>query len=568
VRRYSFDGTALAFRQPAPGKISRKDAMNRGRRNEILILVIVLMALFLVFSVSFRHGHHWGDDFSQYIVQARAVVDGSVQDTYEESKYRYDYSENKLIGPVLYPWGYPLLLSAVYALRGFDILAMKAFTSLFFLLSLAVVFFLFRGRITFTRNLLIVVLLGINPAFFEARDDVLSDFPFLFFSLLSLLLMQRTVVDRKTLAGPLGDSVLIGACMFLSFSTRMAGVVLLPTLLLVQLVESVRSYRLSRTLPFRFTAFLAPYAVFFVLASALEIWLPSSSSYADQLGDFGWGSVTRNLMLYAKLPVDFFTTSMGPWLTVAGKLLFLISIPALCLGAVRTAGGSCLFILFPALYMALLIAWPGVQGLRFMFPVMPFFLLFLFQGMDGAASRLSLMPGQRLGVLSPAAAYGAVALLIFGATSLGQAFRAVQHPGYVLDGPYTRDSASLFGFIAHNTRKDDVVIFSKPRAMWLFAGRRSVRLSRLEDIMVSEARFIACRRDDPVDKALHNKIWIAKKVYVNDSFSLYARMSARPEPMKTGSDPPVRKVSGTKGGQGAKKKGPGKRRTVTIEIRL
>jgi hypothetical protein len=516
--------------------------MNPGKGNELLLIGALLVALFLFSVGSFRNGHAWGDDFSQYIVQAQSIVDGTVGETLEASRYRYDNSETKLMGPVLYPWGFPVLLSGVYSLFGLDIQAMKLFTSMFFLFSLALIYLLFRGRLSFAQNFLIVLMLGIDPVFFEAKNDVLSDFPFMFFTLLTLLIMQRSLIDRKPIISSRGDNALIGAGMFLSYAVRANGIILLPTLLLVQIMERGRTSRYRRP-AWSMSPFL-PYAAFLILLFVLDSLLPSSSSYTDQLGDMGMQSVVRNILLYGVMPVDFFTKSMGPPLSILGKILFLVSFPALCLGLYRCGREHYLYFVFSGLFMSLLILWPGIQGPRYIFPVIPFYLFFIFQGMDEAAASISLPFPRRDPLLKPAVVFGLVSVFIFGITVSLQAYHTATHRGEMPDGPYTRDSTALFQYISCQTRTQDVIIFSKPRAMWLFTRRKAIRLTSLDDIMVSRAKYIACRRDDAVDRELRKKIWIARRVFANDTFSLYARMCISPVSIPIVREPPPPKMAG------------------------
>ena len=77
-------------------------------QNKLLIIVVIL-AIILGSSVLTR-GHEWGDDFAWYILQAKSVVEGSVDEFVETSIFTNTESTT-YVGPTSYPWGYPLLLT-------------------------------------------------------------------------------------------------------------------------------------------------------------------------------------------------------------------------------------------------------------------------------------------------------------------------------------------------------------------------------------------------------------------------------------------------------------------------
>lgn len=514
--------------------MQRKTTLGQRKDNGLLLLIVLLASLLFLYAASFRNGHAWNDDFPQYIAQARSIVDGSITETLDASLYRHAHSKAGAMGPVLHPWGFPLLLSGVYSLTGLDLLALKAFTSLFFLLSLGVIFFLFRGRISTTQNLLILLLLGINPVFFSARDDVLADFPFMFFTLLALLLIQRSLIDSLPLAGAPWDRALIGVGVFLSYETSTIGIVLLPTLLLVQVIQRARSPWRQGVPSLRSLSCLIPYAAFIFLVLALNALLPSRIGFIGKLAEMNVESIIRNIELCGAIPADFFTAAMSPFCAALGKLLFLISLPALCLGLFKAVREQYLFIVFSTLFLVLLILWPGIQGQRHAFPLLPFFLFFVFHGLGEAASLYPPFTGKRAGHL-PAWGFGITTAALFCITVAGQTYHVLTHPGVELDGPFSRESAALFRRIADNTRKGDVVVFHDPCAMWLFTGRNAIELERIEDIMVSQAGFIACRKNDSMDLLLRKKRGVACMVYANGSSALYERM--RPGPISLAPPP-------------------------------
>lgn len=175
--------------------------------------------------------------------------------------------------------------------------------------------------------------------------------------------------------------------------------------------------------------------------------------------------------------------------------------------------------------------WPGPVGLSLVL-FLPlcltavFLLHLVLQGPGARVPRFFRPHAQGRFALRPPSFIGMVTLaaLVFTAGTL--AYHAAAHPGASRMGE--RDRGALYRYVTRHAGPNDVIVFHRPRAMKLHTGRKSVRLDTLEDIMCSRARFIACKRGDLVDMALRERVWIARRVYANDSFILYARTRASP----------------------------------------
>src|SRR5690242_20031072 len=77
---------------------------------ERCIAVLVLVTLVMVFQIAtIRAGHSWGDDFAQYIQQARNWADGR---PFAATGYIHN-PDFPAIGPVMYPPLFPMLLAPV-----------------------------------------------------------------------------------------------------------------------------------------------------------------------------------------------------------------------------------------------------------------------------------------------------------------------------------------------------------------------------------------------------------------------------------------------------------------------
>ena len=96
-----------------------------------LILFFLLAGSFYQMEKHLTTGHDWGGDFALYLNQAQALNQGELSALYQSNHFTVEKSD-RLIGPYLYPMGYPLLLSPVIALIGLNFYWLKVYTSYFF----------------------------------------------------------------------------------------------------------------------------------------------------------------------------------------------------------------------------------------------------------------------------------------------------------------------------------------------------------------------------------------------------------------------------------------------------
>src|SRR5437773_12180759 len=183
-------------------------------------LCAVLVGMFYL--VTIREGHGWDDDFSMYILHARNIANGQA---YAETGYVYN-PHNPVVGPRTYPPGFPLLLAPVVKLFGVDLWALKVVVVGFFVASLLMIVRVFRSGLAPAYLAALVLVVGLNPFFWEFKDYIVSDIPFLFFGLVSLHLFRQAdepnaARDRRTML-----AVLSGAAAYASYAVRMLALVL------------------------------------------------------------------------------------------------------------------------------------------------------------------------------------------------------------------------------------------------------------------------------------------------------------------------------------------------------
>ena len=136
----------------------------------ILILLIPLLV------TNIKSSHDWGDDFAQYIHQAKNITEGVSQ-----NETGYVFNADTFLGPKAYPVGFPLLLAPVIAYYGIDYEAINVYLSVFLVLSCLIGFLLLRKYFTAPTAIITTLVIAYNPVTLNFKTEILSDIPFYFF---------------------------------------------------------------------------------------------------------------------------------------------------------------------------------------------------------------------------------------------------------------------------------------------------------------------------------------------------------------------------------------------------
>lgn len=432
------------------------------------LLIIILLLSIVIGSSHLTRGHEWGDDFASYIMQAKSIVNGNMQNFIEHNSFTI-YQSSSQIGPVAYPWGYPLILTPIYAIKGISPLALKL-PGLFFFTGFLICFYLLmRTRLTQIESLLLISLFAFNPVLIDFLDQILSDIPFLFFSTLALVLMM----NQKKQTPP--DYVMLGGVIFLAFFIRTTGIILLATLLAFQ---AIRFYRESTERKTIFINLIVAILSFSVLAFiAYSIFPSGQDSYFRQLRGFSYTTFTRNISGYFALFPQFFGSSPA-WLYIYYSL-----IPFFLVSAWTKRNEDQPFIIFFAAYFLFMVIWPEWQGPRFIFPLLPIFIYFTFQGMKFAVSNLPDMYHQ----LGQRVLYG-FWLLIAGTFLFNSSVTAYANlrNNRSINGPFDPYSIQVYNYIKTKTPPESIIVFFKPRAMRLMTDHDTIMSTECDHMSLGD----------------------------------------------------------------------------------
>ncbi len=432
-----------------------------------LVSVVIVLSLFIG-AATLRRGHEWGDDFASYIMQAKSIVDNTTSEFVEHNSLTI-FQSSIQIGPVAYPWGYPLILTPAYIVKGISPLALKLPGLFFYAGFLVCLYLLLSPRLTRTESLLLVSIFAFNPLLLQFLDQILSDIPFLFFSTLSLLMITKE--NRRIFVDPM----LIGASIFFTAFIRTTGVALLGVFLIIELhrlITNGQNRDLFRQIVLSATVTCGVFAALWMIN--ILLFPGGSESYFAQYAGINFETIKTAIGAYFNVFGLFFGNTPG-W-----KYLYYVLVIFFLLGAWHKRRTEPIFIVFFIVWMLIHMTWPLWQGARFIFPLLPIFIYFAFQGMIFVLSKVpdhSRRMGQRL-------LYGFWLILasIFLFNSSVNAYANLQNDR-AINGPFDSYSKEVYTYIKEETPSDSVIVFFKPRAMRLMTDRDSIMSMECERIL-------------------------------------------------------------------------------------
>ncbi len=409
------------------------------KKNETIILILTLLSIGAFHALTLKPGNDWGGDFALYIEHAKNIVEGT-----PFAHTHYIYNPEMPLEPKNYPPVFPLLLTPVYKTFGIDLHAMKIEIVFFLILTLFVLFLIFRLELSFSKSVLLLFVVGLNPFVFERKDHILSDIPFLFFSYsLIYLIFKKYLTPNPSLWIKLSIPILLYLC----YGTRNIGLLLLFFFIFYDLFKNKRPslYALSTILVFSGLVCLQNFLIqnesaqsqtpFFVFDFHLMI--SNFTSYIRKFSIILENNHSRTLK----------------------QILFLLgSLIAALLYFFQCKKKISFIEIFVLLYFIPILFWSQSTDVRLLLPLFPFYFYYLFLGFEKTKIFLS----------HPSLPF--LCLLPLAGTYLSFYSRVDHKPWNQIDHPQTQD---LIQYIKKHTKSEDVLIFDKPPVMGLYTLRHT-----------------------------------------------------------------------------------------------
>jgi hypothetical protein len=403
-------------------------------------LACLLVAIAVFHAATVRQGHIWGDDFAMYVHHAQNIVEGR---PYADTGYLFNPAAP--VSPRMYPPVFPLLLAPVYRFFGLNLIPMKLEQVLFLLLALVAVYVCWERDLGRGYAMALVAILGFSPHFWAAKDDVLSDLPFLLFFYVAAVLVRWAPRDRPSWWR---WAVLIGLALYLATGTRSAGIALIAGLMLYDVLKYRTITRLT--------------------VAALPVWagllLVQSRFVGSGIGNYDGHfhatlqTVWLNLTLYPGVLAGFWVAS-----TRNGFSFFVLGIVALLMLAgvfFQYKRGITIIEAFVVPYIGMIVLWPFRPGIRLLFPLIPWSVFLALLG-------LRELTGKFAPRYSKAAVCGFLLLI---ALPFLEAYSRTDF-GPIRQSNGLPEFNQLCQTVRDHTASGDVLIYYRARALSLYTGR-------------------------------------------------------------------------------------------------
>jgi hypothetical protein len=488
------------------------------------LVCAILCASALVAFALLTRGHDWGDDFAAYILQAKSVVEHGREEFIRRSAFTIEHS-SITIGPVVYPWGYPLLLAPFYWVAGLDLVALKLPGLALFIGFLCCTYFMFGGRLSRGDRVVVVLVFAFSPAFLGCVDQVLSDVPFAFFACLTLGLIIRQSAANGRAAIVRG--VAVGVSAAAALMVRTIGIALIAAFVAQQASRAWADRQDSTRLIAGLRCSVAAATAFTLLTVAGRIAFPASAgrSYVEQ---FAASTGTLHANSVVALGKVFLRSGAYYWELLPGFFAGIPEAGLACTAAIAFAAAGAWarrrkdggLLTFAVMYATVLLAWPSQQGIRFVLPLLPLFVYFAIQGMRSGARTMFGERSHWTGffVRAPWVAL-AIAFLSLSAPKAYANLRSDRRA----PGAFDDESAAMYRFIGESTPSDAKIVFFKPRLLRLVTSRDALAANTCAELVrgnvAVEARWA---NGDQLQLSAGNQCGVALEVaYTNASFIVY-----------------------------------------------
>ncbi len=404
-----------------------------------------------LFFINIRPYHDWGDDFAQYLQEAKNFA---LEQPIEQSSYVFNPNFAR-IGPKVYPPGFPLLLSLLANEKGdVSILTAQYFiTACCLVFGLFAYFLLLQGGIKRPWALATLFLLLYHPFLLQQKSEILSDIPFSAFFLAGIFMVQQA---RKNL-----HFILAGLLAGLCIATRSIGWVL-PLMavftFVVQLVKRQPDYKL----------------LLFSLVSAGSGALLNFTSGYYPGEEHGYSLLfTEGAGFLETLNANFETYLEGfetIWVLYGNnrwQILLLVLQKAmlglLLLGFLSSVRQKPSFYTLAGLaYLGVLFIYPFTGGFRFLLPLLPLFFIWISKGTG--LVRLNWITNRTTGIFI-------FTLLVLSYWPEFKTIKKLEKVPYA--SPQLPEAMALYNWLDDIPDKD-VVLFAKPRALAYYTGQSCV----------------------------------------------------------------------------------------------
>jgi hypothetical protein len=441
----------------------------------LILLVILVCALSLLAGIlAFDEFPSTLGDNAEFAILGKALADG------EGFRYMNHPDERPA---TKYPPGFPAFLASWITFFGPGIISLKTSVLVCFIGAMAVSFLLMRKLVDDSLSLLAVLLAITSWSVVSYSYQILSEVPYMLFSLLAVLLVMH---ERRKMW-----VVAIGLIMCLwAYLIRTVGVSLVLATAIVLFVRARRKEAILLICGFVVVSALWAIRNYTMAGEGsryMKVLLAANPLDPEEGMITATGVARRawiNLSSYAGylIPLNLVPTliglaeghQIGP-LTYTISVLLMIVVG---LGVYSLRKKGLLVHTYTALYFLVYLGWPEIwRGERFMIPIAPVVALYFIMGLKSILGYFNL---KRFVLVAVTAAFILTNLYTFG-------LFARRTRGYS-PGWYSYLETALWA--GEYTPEDSIVVCRKPFMFYLFSGRRTVSYPFTRDLQAMWDYFV------------------------------------------------------------------------------
>ncbi len=496
-------------------------------------LALILSLITLILCVGqVNSGHNWGGDFSGYIAQAIALANGTTAQYIADNTLMMSKCD-WLYGPYAYPWGFPMLLSIAYKIFGFNIVAFKSVGIICYTIFVGIFYIFCVNRLPRIYAIFATLLFAINPYMTNfAANGIVSDIPFMLFGFIALIILAKLfgesnnnkdidcfgdscesprndeVDSESSLRGKAeaihysnnnGVLIAIFGGIFMLFATmiRINGFVILCALItmhgiliLKRFAPQIFTTRILKPLshidsPYSWKIHTIPYAIFIVGFAIVSITLSSGGGgHWQHLANINLKNILYNLDFYIYAIATFkdflmIDIMLKPIVFILSVFLYYIALRSLSND--NRFAENVFYIIFTLGFFILLVIWIDIMWLRFAYLLLPFLVF-------GCAKGIAFLNANNK-------IFGRIISVILLAILAHSTYNQLSSLGnnIIENEAYTKEAKEIWAFIDKSTPKNAVILFHKPRVLYLNAHRISFASNNIARF--DEVDFVLWEKD-------------------------------------------------------------------------
>ena len=451
------------------------------KQDWLAALFVTLFVLFIGAATLTKGVPDWGDDFAAYMSEGMAIADGEFHEqtvrnyTMHPSPLTLEASEDGLV----YVWGYPLMLSGIYKLVGFDrvnyssILWYKIPLLISVGLLGGVLVLFFRRRFFLGLSAVLALLVCLSGDLFGAMNNLYSDLPFLFFSMLTFLIVEEVAENVQEGKKGIWLGILYGAVLWFTHELRLNGMTVCAVaffghaLILLKNRKGIKKKGIWMH--------VIPYVVFIALTFITEhLWLAPATSNMSDVGRATPEMLSENIAEYWKMIYGYLDGLFGVKLHFAGYVLVAAVVLGILFKGITENLHLTLLVIGTLIVDVML---PYRQGLRYIYNILPLLVMFAAYGLQFIVKfiiKVMKVPGKYLEYAGVVLSVLVLAMPVY--SHMKDGIFNLNHWGWMnYDDVYIGEAVEVYNYIQENVPEDNIIAFAKPRALYLNTGRVAIR---------------------------------------------------------------------------------------------